>query len=180
MLVRIWRKRNTPPFLVGLQACTTTVEISLAFPQRIGHRTTTGSRNTSPGHITFIFHRTVLLIMTLCCSTWALIYKYERVYKLICILSYLNSHGILYIYLLIKVLSTLFDQILFAWEYSKPAHSPLSLIYSFPTSIPCTLLAHLSTCILLYWQTITKPVRVSVYFKWKLPWWGVRITFICG
>ena len=37
MLVRMCRKRNTPPFLVGLQACTTTLEISLAVPQKIGH-----------------------------------------------------------------------------------------------------------------------------------------------
>jgi hypothetical protein len=29
MLARMWRKRNTPPLLVGLQACTTTLEISL-------------------------------------------------------------------------------------------------------------------------------------------------------
>jgi DNA polymerase III psi subunit len=34
MLVRMWRKRNTPPLLVGLQACTTTLEISLVFPQK--------------------------------------------------------------------------------------------------------------------------------------------------
>jgi hypothetical protein len=27
MLVRMWRKRSTPPLLVGLQACTTTLEI---------------------------------------------------------------------------------------------------------------------------------------------------------
>jgi hypothetical protein len=25
MLARMWRKRNTPPLLVGLQACTTTL-----------------------------------------------------------------------------------------------------------------------------------------------------------
>jgi hypothetical protein len=30
---------------------TTTLEISLAVPQKIGHSTTGGSRNTSPGHI---------------------------------------------------------------------------------------------------------------------------------
>jgi hypothetical protein len=36
----MWRNRNTPPFLVGLQACTTTLEISLAVPQKIGHSTT--------------------------------------------------------------------------------------------------------------------------------------------
>ena len=51
MLARMWRKRNTPPLLVGLQACTTTLEISLVVPQKIGHITTGGSSNTSPGHI---------------------------------------------------------------------------------------------------------------------------------
>jgi hypothetical protein len=37
MLARMWRKRNTPPFLVGLQAGTTTLEVSMDFPQKIGH-----------------------------------------------------------------------------------------------------------------------------------------------
>jgi hypothetical protein len=37
MLARTWRKRNTPPLLMGLQACTTTLEISLAVPQKTGH-----------------------------------------------------------------------------------------------------------------------------------------------
>ena len=37
MLAWMWRKRNTPPLLVGLLACTTTLEISLAVPQKIGH-----------------------------------------------------------------------------------------------------------------------------------------------
>jgi hypothetical protein len=45
MLASMWRKRNTLPLLVGLQAGTTTLEISLAVPQKIGHST------TSPGHI---------------------------------------------------------------------------------------------------------------------------------
>jgi hypothetical protein len=35
MLARIWRKTNTLPLLVGLQASTTTLEISLAIPQKI-------------------------------------------------------------------------------------------------------------------------------------------------
>jgi hypothetical protein len=35
MLVRMWRKRNTSPLLVGLQVCTTTLEISLAVPQKL-------------------------------------------------------------------------------------------------------------------------------------------------
>jgi hypothetical protein len=48
---RMWRKRNTPPLLVGVQAYTTTLEISLAVPQKTGHSTTGGSSNTSPGHI---------------------------------------------------------------------------------------------------------------------------------
>ena len=51
MMARMWRKRNTPPLLVELQACTTSLEISLAVPQKIGHSTTGGSSNTSPGHI---------------------------------------------------------------------------------------------------------------------------------
>ena len=36
MLARMWIKRNTPPLLVGLQACTTSLEISLVVPQKIG------------------------------------------------------------------------------------------------------------------------------------------------
>jgi hypothetical protein len=47
--VRIWRKRNTPPLFVGLQACTSTLEISLAVPQKIGHNTTRGSGNNLLG-----------------------------------------------------------------------------------------------------------------------------------
>jgi hypothetical protein len=38
MLARMWRKRNTLQFLVGLKAGTTTPEISLVVPQKIGHR----------------------------------------------------------------------------------------------------------------------------------------------
>jgi hypothetical protein len=44
MLARMWRKRNTPPLLVGLQACTTTLEISLAVLQKIEHSTTGESK----------------------------------------------------------------------------------------------------------------------------------------
>jgi hypothetical protein len=46
MLVRMWRKRSTPPLLVGLQAGTATLEISLTVPQKIGHNTTGRSSNT--------------------------------------------------------------------------------------------------------------------------------------
>jgi hypothetical protein len=51
MMVRMWRKRNTPSLLVGLQACTTTLEINLAVSQKIGHSSTRRSSNTTPGHI---------------------------------------------------------------------------------------------------------------------------------
>jgi hypothetical protein len=37
MLVRMWRKRNTPPLLVGFQAGTNTLEISLVVLQKIGY-----------------------------------------------------------------------------------------------------------------------------------------------
>jgi hypothetical protein len=36
----MWRKRNTPPLLVGLQADTSTLLISLVVPQKIGCSTT--------------------------------------------------------------------------------------------------------------------------------------------
>jgi hypothetical protein len=49
MLARMWRKRNTPPLLVGLQTGTTTLEISLEVLQKIGHISTGRSSNTSPG-----------------------------------------------------------------------------------------------------------------------------------
>jgi hypothetical protein len=35
MLARMWRKRNTSPLLVGLQAATITLEIFLAVPQKM-------------------------------------------------------------------------------------------------------------------------------------------------
>jgi hypothetical protein len=35
----------------GLQACTTTLEVNLEVPQKIGHSTTGRFSNTSPGHI---------------------------------------------------------------------------------------------------------------------------------
>jgi len=36
----MWRKRNTPPLLVGLQTGTTTLEINLEAPQKIINRST--------------------------------------------------------------------------------------------------------------------------------------------
>jgi hypothetical protein len=40
MLSRMWRKRNTPPLLVGLQTGTTTLGINLEVPQKIGNKST--------------------------------------------------------------------------------------------------------------------------------------------
>jgi hypothetical protein len=48
MLARMWRKRNTPPLLVGLLACTTILEVILELTQKIGHNTTGRSSNTYP------------------------------------------------------------------------------------------------------------------------------------
>jgi hypothetical protein len=33
----MWRKKNTPPLLVGLQAGTSTLEINLLAPEKIGN-----------------------------------------------------------------------------------------------------------------------------------------------
>jgi hypothetical protein len=35
MLARVWRKRNTPPLLVGLQACKTTLKIRLVVLRKL-------------------------------------------------------------------------------------------------------------------------------------------------
>jgi hypothetical protein len=40
MLVRMEKKRNTPPLLVGWQTGKTTLEINLAVPQKVGNRPT--------------------------------------------------------------------------------------------------------------------------------------------
>ena len=45
----MWRKQKTPPLLVELQAFKSTLEISLAILQKIGHCTTRGSHNTILG-----------------------------------------------------------------------------------------------------------------------------------
>jgi hypothetical protein len=37
--------------VVGMQAGSTTLEISLVVPQKIGHNTTRGPSSTTPGHI---------------------------------------------------------------------------------------------------------------------------------
>jgi hypothetical protein len=51
MLVRMWRKRNTPPLLVGLQTDTITLEISLVVSQKIGNTSTGRSSITTLGDI---------------------------------------------------------------------------------------------------------------------------------
>jgi hypothetical protein len=38
MLVRMCKERNTPPLLVGLQACTTILKVSQEVPHNIGHK----------------------------------------------------------------------------------------------------------------------------------------------
>jgi hypothetical protein len=43
----MWRKWNTSALLVGLQAGTTSLEISLEVPQKIGHSTTGGQLSFS-------------------------------------------------------------------------------------------------------------------------------------
>jgi hypothetical protein len=37
MLGRMWRKRNTPPLLAGLQIGANILEINLAVPQKVGN-----------------------------------------------------------------------------------------------------------------------------------------------
>ena len=50
-----WRecgvRGNTPPLLVGLHTCTTTMENSMVVSQKIGNEPTEGSNNTTLRHI---------------------------------------------------------------------------------------------------------------------------------
>ena len=47
MLERIWSKGNTHPLLVGMQTCTTTLEISMTVSQKIGNQPTACPSNTT-------------------------------------------------------------------------------------------------------------------------------------
>jgi hypothetical protein len=59
MLERIWRKKTTPPLLVVLQASTTTLEINLEVPQKIGYIDLPEElANTTLGNITKRCHAT--------------------------------------------------------------------------------------------------------------------------
>ncbi|KAL6038710.1 hypothetical protein STEG23_033145 [Scotinomys teguina] len=51
MLERIWSKRNTPPVLVEMQIGTTTLESSMANPQKIGNHSSSRPSHTTLGHI---------------------------------------------------------------------------------------------------------------------------------
>jgi hypothetical protein len=51
MLARMWIKENTPPLLVGVPTCTTTIEISLAVSQITGNSSTLRPSYTIAGHI---------------------------------------------------------------------------------------------------------------------------------
>ncbi|KAL6088508.1 hypothetical protein STEG23_026467 [Scotinomys teguina] len=51
MLERMWSKRNTPPLLVGMQIGTTTLESSIANPQKIGNHSSSRPSHTTLGHI---------------------------------------------------------------------------------------------------------------------------------
>ena len=51
MLERMWSKGNTSPLLVGMQTCTTTLEISMVVYQKIGSQPISGPSNTTLGHI---------------------------------------------------------------------------------------------------------------------------------
>jgi hypothetical protein len=66
MLVRMRRKRNTPPLLVGLQTGTTILEINLAVPWKIGNCSTGKPIYTIPGHIPkrcFTYHKVMCSTM---------------------------------------------------------------------------------------------------------------------
>ena len=48
----IWRKESMPPLPMGLQTCTSILEINLSVSQKIGSSSTWRSNYSTPGHIT--------------------------------------------------------------------------------------------------------------------------------
>ena len=51
MQVRMWSKGNTPPLLIGVQTCTTTLEINLMFSKKIGNSSTSRPSYTTSANI---------------------------------------------------------------------------------------------------------------------------------
>ena len=51
MLETVWRKRNLPTLLVGMQTGAATMEKSMEFSQKTKNRTIIRSSNPTPGHI---------------------------------------------------------------------------------------------------------------------------------
>ena len=49
MLERMWSKENTPPLMVGMQTCTTSLEISMLVSQKIRNQPTSRPDNTIIG-----------------------------------------------------------------------------------------------------------------------------------
>jgi hypothetical protein len=86
MLASMWRKRNTLPLLVGLQAGTTTLEISLVVPQKTGHSTT------------WKFQQ---------CFSWAYIQKMFQLVRSILLTTELVLKGLLYVCKFLALICTL-------------------------------------------------------------------------
>lgn len=72
MLVRMWSKGNNLPFMVGVQTCTTTMEINVTVPQEAGNCSTSRPSYTNLGHTSkghFILPQGHLLNHVHCCPT---------------------------------------------------------------------------------------------------------------
>ena len=50
-LAKMWSKGSSPSLLIGVQACTTTLEINLVVSQKTGNRSTSRPSCSTPGHI---------------------------------------------------------------------------------------------------------------------------------
>ena len=58
MLARMWSMEKTPPLLMRLQTCTTTLEISLAVSQKVGNSSTQSQLYHFWAYSQKIFHYT--------------------------------------------------------------------------------------------------------------------------
>ena len=66
MLESMWSEGNTPPLLVGIQTCTTTLKIGMMVSQKVGNQPSSGPSNTTFGHTQKMLINTTKAFVQLC------------------------------------------------------------------------------------------------------------------
>ena len=81
-MVRIWRKRNILPFLVGLQTAMTTIEINMEVPQKFPHRSTWRPCTNLTGEWRATYHFHLMVYYSDFLIYWAMILLLVSIWSL--------------------------------------------------------------------------------------------------